>query len=147
MGQETSRNANEILAQATPEQVRWVTARLTAKSDHEAAKAVGVHPSTVSKWPNKADLDAAVRALLTQTAAAAVLILSQAAPQAAQVLVANLKGKQAVPAANSILDRCGVTGEQHVSVTVFDLAAWKQEQEARRREWDALDAPPAERAE
>lgn len=114
-GQEAPRNANQILADATPEQVRWVVARLSAKSDQAAAKKAGVHPSTVSKWSNKADLDRAVSLLLADVAEATVLILKQAAPEAARALVTSLgDAKERVKAATAILDRAGFAPKQVV---------------------------------
>jgi len=140
MDQQMPTNANEILAQATPEQARWVAARLTARSDKEAAKRAGVHPSTVSKWPNKGDLDQAVRQLLSQQTVAAAFILSQAAARAARVLTDSLNDKrQRVQAANSILDRQGVTGEQKISVTIFDLEEWKRQRRERLADVEQMD--------
>lgn len=116
--QQVPTTANDILGRATPDQVRWVVARLSSKTDHEAARIAGVHPSTVSKWENKGDLDRAVNLLLQEPITAARSILERAAVDAAQVLVDSLtmKGRQLV-AANSVLDRVGVTGTNHIDVT------------------------------
>lgn len=122
--QEAPRNVKEILAQATPEQVRWVTARLVTKSDQEAAHKVGVHPSTVSKWPNKAELDRAVNLLLQDVAEATALILKQAAPEAARALVESLRDpKTRVPSATAILDRTGFAARQQHEVDISDALA------------------------
>jgi len=115
--QAEQRTAKQILSSATPEQVRWVLARLAAKTDQAAAQQVGVHPVTVCKWSNKADLDEAVTLLLTEDAQAARLVLNKAARQAAVTLVDELGGKQKLQAANSILDRVGVQAVQSVDVT------------------------------
>jgi hypothetical protein len=122
--QEMPRNANEILATATPEQVRWVIARLSAKSDQEAAKAVKVHPTTVCKWPNKSDLDRAVNLLLQDVAGATALILRQAAPEAARALRESLRDpKMRVSAATAVLDRTGFAARQQHEVDISDALA------------------------
>ena len=115
--QETPTEANEILANATPEQVKWVLKRLGSRSDAEAAKKTKVHPSTVSKWPNKAELDQAVNLLLRTPVLAALEILEDAAVDAADVLVDELTKKSKLAAANSILDRIGLKGTQRVEHT------------------------------
>jgi hypothetical protein len=80
-------------------------ARLVARTDKEAAKRVGVHPTTVSRWDNKADLDLAVNLLLKEPREAALAILTEAVIDAATIKVEGLAkgGKQ--QAATEILDR------------------------------------------
>jgi len=119
--QEMPRNANEILAQATPDQVRWVLARIHTKTDYEAAKRVEVHPSTVSKWSNKAELDKAVNFLLREPIKAAVEILENVSAEAAQVIADTLRVKHdnrlRLSAASDILDRVGVKSAQRHELT------------------------------
>lgn len=110
--QEVSRNANEILADASPEQVKWVLARLVCRTDQEAATEIGFHPSTVSRWPNKSELDRAVSLLLREPVSAALTVLQEAAISAASVLVDALTDKDKLRAADSILDRVGLRGPQ-----------------------------------
>jgi hypothetical protein len=76
-----------------------------------------VHPVTVCKWANKADLDEAVGLLLVEDAEAARLVLTKAARKAAETLVGELAGRQKLQAANSILDRTGVQAIQSVDLT------------------------------
>ena len=124
-GQVSPRNANKTLANATPEQARWVLARLTCTTDRAAARKVGIHPSTVSKWPNKPQLDRAVCDLLQTPVAAILEILQQHGMEAAQVLADELKHKNRLAAANSILDRIlgraaqPITGEGGGPLTVI----------------------------
>lgn len=95
--------------------------RLAARSDQEAAHKVGVHPSTVSRWSNKADLDRAVNLLLQDVVEATVLILKQAAPDAARALAESLRDpKSRVSAATAILDRTGFAARQAVELTGKD---------------------------
>jgi mannose/fructose/N-acetylgalactosamine-specific phosphotransferase system component IIB len=108
MGQSESRSINQLLENATPEQVKWVLARLVQKTDALAAKEIGMHPSTVCRWPNKADLDKAVMLYLRQPIDAALSILQEAAVDAAVVKVGGLKSKKDTirqSAATEILDR------------------------------------------
>jgi hypothetical protein len=106
--QAMSRNVNDILAAATPEQVGWVAKRLGTKTDKAAAIDVGVDPSTVSRWPNKTDLDAAVNLLRRQPIEAVLTMLNAAAIDAAQEKVAGLhSSRESVrqAASTEILDR------------------------------------------
>lgn len=101
-------DTNDWLTGCSVEQRKWVMARLLARSDAEAARAVGVHPTTVCRWPNKAELDAAVDALLMDAATQAVNMLLGAAPEAAAAKVAALKSRRdsvRQQAATEILDR------------------------------------------
>lgn len=100
--------ATDIPEAETPEQARWVLWRLVCKSDQEAAKKVGIHRTTVSRWENKADLDAAVLRLLASPTEAVMAILHDAAIEAARVKVEGLKSRsESVKqgAATEILDR------------------------------------------
>lgn len=114
-------NAQEILDEvnATVIQRKWVVERLRLKSDAAAARAVGLHPNSVYRWPNKAQLDRAVELLLADVVAAARLILLHSGPEAARTLVRHLLGKDAVRAADSILDRIGVV---HVKQVKHELS-------------------------
>lgn len=108
MGQDKASNINQLLENATPEQVKWVLARLVKKTDAEAAKEIGMHPSTVCRWPNKADLDKAVMLYLRQPIDAALNILREAAVDAAVLKVEGLKSKKETirqSVATEILDR------------------------------------------
>lgn len=110
-------DANEILAKATPEQVKWVLARLTCDTDYAAAKSVGVHPTTVSRWKNKPDLERAIKIFLGRPIETVTTILNSAAIDAAATKVGGLKStdervKQSV--ATEILDRAVGKPEQKV---------------------------------
>lgn len=122
--------ARDILEAATPEQVRWVLARLDVTTDMEASRRAGIHPNTPYKWENKGDLDRAVALLLADAAEHAAAILRDAAPDAAQALAAAVKDKrQRVQAATAILDRVGVSATQKHEVSapggrpLLDIAA------------------------
>lgn len=136
MSQHLPTTANEILHTCTPEQRRWVLFRLSSKSDKEAAKLAEVHPSTVSKWDNKDKLDLAVAFLFQEPINAALKILGETAIEAAEVLRALLRNKNAsirLKAAESILDRLGITSAQKhdIDLKVFDLEYWKIQRQKR----------------
>lgn len=77
-------DVNKFLGTLSPEKRRWVTERLTARSDAEAARAVGRDPATVCRWPEKKQLDLAVRELLKNPQEHALEILTQAVTEAAR---------------------------------------------------------------
>jgi len=121
-------DADQILDQceATAEQRKWVMERLQRKNDAQAARAIGLHPDSVYKWPNKQALNRAVELLLADAVAAARLVLKDSAVEAAQTLKRHLLGRKGVEAANSILDRTGVhavkeTKHQHSGTLNIDV--------------------------
>ena len=100
--------SNPNLLGATIEQRRWVIARTNTRSDAEAARQCGLQKSSVCKWPNKAQLDQAVRDLQALPAAAAVAILETATVKAATVKVGGMDSadeRVAQGAATEVLDR------------------------------------------
>lgn len=101
-------NANVALTQFSIEQRKWLIARLLLPSDAAAARAIGVHPVTVCKWPEKDDLDKALKALLEDPKAQALAILLDAAPEAAKVKTEGLRSRKEETrqsVADDILDR------------------------------------------
>ncbi len=106
-----------LLKDASPQQVRWVLVRSCVGSDAKAARQCELDPTTVCKWPNKKQLDEAVHLLLMDSVTHAKFILRDAAPQAAQTLVKLLTSRQALGAADSVLDRVGVQAVKGVDVT------------------------------
>ena len=143
-------NTSGMMADFTPEQRRWVLFRLIAHSDKEAAKLAGVHPTTVSKWAEKADMDRVVARLQAAPIQGALEVLQATAIDAAQtlhILLGNKDPKVRLAAAEGILDRVGLGKTEHLdaTVTVFDLEGWRQERERRLAEVMSLaDQPDAE---
>ena len=100
--------AQELLKGATPEQRKWVMARIAATSDLAAARIIGMDRHTVARWSNKSKLDQAVAALLAEPQSAALAIIQEAVTEAARLKVAGLKSRKepiAQAAATEILDR------------------------------------------
>ncbi len=54
----------DILKQLTITQLRFVVARNESKSDKEAAETIGISPTTVKGWDNKAQVDEAIKLML-----------------------------------------------------------------------------------
>ena len=77
-------NVNELPTEWTPEQRKWVIARLKLTTDAAAARVAGVHPATVCRWSNKDELDAKVKELLDHPLEQAMTILADAVPEAFQ---------------------------------------------------------------
>jgi predicted urease superfamily metal-dependent hydrolase len=106
--QDSPTKVNELLADASPEQRKWVVQRVLCTSDAEAARRVGVHPATVSRWPNKESLDAAVVTMLSDPLEHAVRALLEAIPKAVSVKIGGLDSRRdavAQASATEILDR------------------------------------------
>ena len=113
----SNEEAEAILTRATPEQKRWVGWRILKTTDKAAAHEVGLSHFTVCHWPNKADLDKVVHYYSMCHVEAARFLLEGASDKAAETLIRELRGRQAVVAANSILDRTGVTAVRGVDLT------------------------------
>lgn len=101
-------DTNGSLNGFTIEQRKWIVARLLSTSDAAAARAVGVHPSTVCKWPEKGELDRTVEALLADPMAQALTMILDAVPEAARVKIDGLRSRKEnvrQSSASEILDR------------------------------------------
>ena len=96
----------EVWAQLDHNQRRFVVAMQECPTKAEAAKAIGVKPNTIYKWPDT--VDDAIQLLATSIADAACDIIAQATAKAAMVKVVGLDSgderiRQGV--ASEILDR------------------------------------------
>jgi len=101
-------DANGSLNGFNIEQRKWIIARLLLPSDAAAARAIGIHPSTVCRWPEKDELDNAIKALLEDPKTQAMTILLDAVPEAARVKVSGLKSRREQvrqSASSDVLDR------------------------------------------
>jgi len=115
-----SEELQEILSRASPTQIRWVIARLDAKTDAEAARRVGLDRSTVCQWENKAELDRAVNLLLQNAAMAGLAMLEQGLIEAAGVLLSSLRASDPwvrLRAAEIIWNRAGPRPVERREVT------------------------------
>lgn len=111
--QETSTNVNEVqlfenYSHLTPDQWRFVTARLEEKSDKDAAFRIGINPSTVSRWENKKQIDNLLAEIQASTAIAAKAVLEKQVLKASMVLLGLLDSDDErirIDAAKQVLDR------------------------------------------
>lgn len=89
-------------------QRRFAVARLSNPLDKDAAAAIGIAPSTVSSWANKAAVRRVIELLQADTRQAAITILAEKAAEAAMVKVAGLESADPrirQDAASEVLDR------------------------------------------
>ena len=109
----------EILADATDIQRRYVTQRLISRDPAKAARALGISRSTPHKWPNFQELEEAVGLLLLDAVEAARLALKDLALDAVQALGQALKdgGGPSVAAARAVFDRIGLPAMSQVDLT------------------------------
>jgi len=109
----------EILARANDIQRKYVQARFLHPNTAAAARAIGIHRSTPSKWPNLEELEEAVVLADISTIAAAKERLEEMIPAALDALerAAKSKGGTSVAAARAILDRAGLPAQSNVDVT------------------------------
>ena len=109
----------EILARANDIQRKYVQARFLHPNTAAAARAIGIHRSTPSKWDNLEELEEAVTLADISTIAAAKERLEEMIPAALDALerAAKSKGGTSVAAARAILDRAGLPAQSNVDVT------------------------------
>jgi len=117
---------DDILAQLTERQREFVSKRAELGSDKAAADAMGMHRHTAYRWRKQGlPIERAVELITTGNVQAAIdgieearRILREAAPQAAQTLIDQLKKRDAVRAATAILNRAGLPEETHINAKV-----------------------------
>jgi hypothetical protein len=113
----TERALDEVLAELNQLQLRYVVARVTARFDKDAAKQVGVHPSSVAKWKmDGVPVDEAVRLLSVSALLSAKTTLEAHAQFAAEALVNEVveRGDERIRAALAILDRVGLPASSRI---------------------------------
>jgi hypothetical protein len=131
-------DAADLLNRISPEQLRFVAARVRHNTDKAAAEAVGLHPSTVYKWDCKSDLDRLVNMMLREPLKTAVARLETMAGDAVDALADLLQSedeKIRLDAAKTYFNLVGV-GKPDTEVNVdvrqtFDLDQWKKTTQAR----------------
>jgi len=84
-----TQSLEESLTRLSTEQIRFISARLNAKNDKEAAKLIGLSPNTVYSWSGeaKAIIHRAQRAYLQNAILAAQAVLQRHVLEAALVKV------------------------------------------------------------
>jgi len=121
----TGQSLEESLTRLSTEQIRFISARLNAKNDKEAARLIGLSPNTVYSWSGeaKAIIHRAQRTYLQNAILAAQAVLQRHVLEAALVKIQALQGhpegqdKLKQDAATEILDR--MLGKPRQSVDVI----------------------------
>lgn len=113
----TENEWGELRKTLSPIQIEFVIARLTAKSDREAAKAIGIGPSTAYGWPNKSDVNRAVQLARLCSLEIAKEELSRLTVKAVGVLDKEMDDGKKLDAACEVLDRAGLVTRKELDVT------------------------------
>lgn len=130
MMQETTINHNEkaiseLYPSITLDQWRFIGARLGESTDKAAAQKIDISPITVSKWPNKSEIDGLLKTWAASTAEGSRVVLEKMAIQASLVLLKLLESDDErirIDAAKTILDR--VNGKPTQQVEHSGDATW-----------------------
>lgn len=86
----SSDRLNEVIAQLTPNQLRFVVARQNFTSDKEAAEAIDLAPSTVYKWKPNTCVKEAIQLMAEDITSVAAAIRQRNLAKAMMVKVAAL---------------------------------------------------------
>ena len=110
--------AQEILDRASDIQYQYVIKRLTEPTLAHAARAIGLHRTTPTKWDNINELEEAVKLLRPDVLESAKQALEDLTLEAVKALGEALGDKShRVRAAQAILDRVGLPAQSAVDVT------------------------------
>jgi len=135
-----------ILKQLTADQLKFVAARLNARTDKEAAESIGIPSQTVYNWSNKAEIDEAVKLAQLDTIEVARERLRRLLITAIDVVEEEMAEdkKRRLDAAKEVFDRAGVAILQVLDITsggkpLFDLDKWISERQARLAKADEIE--------
>jgi len=111
----------EILQTLTTAQLKFVARRVYLRTDKEAAEAVGIAPPTVYGWPNKDDVNEAVRLAQMNSVDVGRERLQRLVEQAIDVIEDEmtddgLRSRDRLKAALEVLDRTGLEAGSRVDV-------------------------------
>lgn len=121
MNEDDEQRLRQILVTLTPQQLRYVAERYRHDSNADALRALNMSPDAPYRWPNRADVDEAVRLMAFDGVFVSRELLRRALPLAAVVKVAGLESaderiRQA--AATEILDRFHGKPKQSIDTAV-----------------------------
>lgn len=115
---DTNRELGEILRTLSPQQLRFVAARMYEPTDAAGARVAKLSSSTVYGWDNKADVDRAVQLAQMDGVHVAQERLRRLMDKAIDVLADEMDGKsrnaKRLEAAIEVLDRVMGKAVQHV---------------------------------
>jgi len=111
-------NLADMLKMLTPLQLDYVAARINTQTDKAAADKLGIHPTTISKWPNLADVQTCVSLAKRDGVILATEKLRRAASLAVDTIIDEMQARRGsskrLEAAQTILDRLGVDVKQTI---------------------------------
>ncbi len=115
---DTTPNLADMLKMLTPLQLDYVAARINTQTDKAAADKLGIHPTTISKWPNLADVQTCVSLAKQDGVILATEKLRRAASLAVDTIIDEMQARRGsskrLDAAQTILDRLGVDVKQTI---------------------------------
>lgn len=121
---DTNRELDEILRTLSPEQLRFVAARMYERTDAAGARAAKLPPSTVYGWDNKAAVDLAVQLAQLDGVNVACERLRRLLDKAVDVLEDEMEGRgrnaKRLDAAIEVLDRVMGKATQRNEITGVD---------------------------
>lgn len=124
------RTLNDLLQTFSAEQLRFVAERMYEPTDKDAAAKMGISPDTVYNWPNKPDINEAVRLAKLDGVSVAREQLTRLASKAVDKLGDAIdKDDPALSAIVAVLDRVGLSDVQRHEIGepgAFDPAVWKR---------------------
>jgi len=116
---EENETLQEILKILTVEQLKFVHARMWKTSDKEAAEAIGIDPTTVYGWPNKKEVNKAVKLAQMDSITIGRERLRRLISAAVNVLEDEMKtgsGSHRHSAAIEVLDRAGLVATKRQEI-------------------------------
>jgi len=135
-----------ILKQLTADQLKFVAARLNARTDKDAAETIGIPSQTVYNWSNKSAVDEAVKLAQLDTIEVARERLRRLLVTAIDVIEDEMKedGKHRLDAAKEVFDRVGLAIVRALDITsggksIFDLEEWKRNRQDRLTEAQEIE--------
>ena len=119
---DTTPNLADMLKMLTPLQLDYVAARINTQTDKTAADKLGIHPTTISKWPNLADVQTCISLAKQDGVILATEKLRRAASLAVDTIIDEMQARRGsskrLDAAQTILDRLGVDVKQTIKQQV-----------------------------
>ena len=119
-GVDSHNRLRELLSSFSLDQLRYVSVRPTVQYDKDAAAEIGLAASTVYGWPNKADVDDAIKLMVMDGVIVAGEIIRRHLPEAARVIAGQLKHRSvnvSYRAAKDFLDRGVGAASQRIEHT------------------------------
>jgi hypothetical protein len=111
MAEQEKKSLTNLLKTFTPTQLDFVAVRMTAHKDKEAAEQIGISPDVVYAWPNKQDVNEAVRLAKLDGVTVAREKLTRLASKAVDAIEETIDSdtnSARLSASLAVLDRVGI---------------------------------------